>query len=117
MFEVQKHLALTEHGYLGYAVIANKKFWEGLPADVRSQLEAAMKESTAYANKIAKEQNDKDLEAVKKTGKTQVYVLTPEERTAFKKALAPVHVKMESRIGKDLLQSVYKETGFDPTKF
>jgi C4-dicarboxylate-binding protein DctP len=76
MFEVQKHLALTEHGYLGYAVIVNKKFWEGLPADVRSQLEAAMKESTAYANKIAKEQNDKDLEAVKKTGKTQVYVLT-----------------------------------------
>jgi hypothetical protein len=74
MFEVQKHLALTEHGYLGYAVIANKKFWEGLPADVRGQLEAAMKESTTYANKIAKEQNDKDLEAVKKTGKTQVYV-------------------------------------------
>jgi C4-dicarboxylate-binding protein DctP len=63
---------LTEHGYLGYAVIANKKFWDGLPADVRGQLETAMKESTDYANKIAKEQNDKDLEAVKKSGKTQV---------------------------------------------
>ena len=116
MFEVQKYLTLTEHGYLGYAVIVNKKFWEGLPADVRSQLEVAMKESTAYANKIAKEQNDKDLEAVKKTGKTQVYVPTAEEKLAFKKVLAPVHVKMESRIGKDLLQSVYKETGFDPNK-
>jgi len=116
MFEVQKYLTLTEHGYLGYAVIVNKKFWEGLPADVRSQLEVAMKESTTYANKIAKEQNDKDLEAVKKTGKTQVYVPTAEEKMAFKKVLAPVHVKMESRIGKDLLQSVYKETGFDPNK-
>jgi C4-dicarboxylate-binding protein DctP len=117
MHEVQKHLALTEHGYLGYAVIANKKFWEGLPADIRGQLEQAMKESTIYANKIAKEQNDKDLEGVKKSGKTQVYTLTAEEKNAFKKALAPVHVKMESRIGKDLLQSVYKETGFDPSKF
>ncbi|WP_300453408.1 TRAP transporter substrate-binding protein [Accumulibacter sp.] len=117
MYEVQKHLALTEHGYLGYAVIVNKKFWEGLPADVRGQLEAAMKEATAYANKIAKEQNDKDLEALKKTGKTQVHTPTAEERAAFKKALAPVHVKMESRIGKDLLQAVYKETGFDPSKF
>jgi C4-dicarboxylate-binding protein DctP len=111
IYEVQKHLALTEHGYLGYAVIANKKFWEGLPADVRGQLEVAMKESTTYANKIAKEKNDKDLEAIKKTGKTQVYVLTSEERLAFKKALAPVHVKMESRIGKDLLERVYRETG------
>lgn len=114
MHEVQKFLTITDHGYLGYAVIVNKKFWEGLPTDVRGQLETAMKEATAYANRIAKEQNDKDLEAVKKSGKTQVYVPTKEERLAFKKALAPVHLKMESRIGKDVLQAVYKETGFDP---
>jgi C4-dicarboxylate-binding protein DctP len=112
MHEVQKHLTLTDHGYLGYAVIVNKKFWEGLPADVRGQLETAMKESTVYANKIAKEQNDKDLDAVKKSGKTQVYVPTAEERAAFKKVLVPVHQKMESRIGKELIQAIYKETGF-----
>jgi C4-dicarboxylate-binding protein DctP len=112
MHEVQKHLTLTEHGYLGYAVIVNKKFWDGLPADVRGQLETAMKESTQYANKIAKEQNDKDLEAVKKSGKTQVYVPTKAERDAFKKALTPVHNKMEGRIGKDVIEAVYKETGF-----
>jgi TRAP-type C4-dicarboxylate transport system substrate-binding protein len=34
--EVQKIVAVTDHGYIGYAVIANKKFWDGLPADVRS---------------------------------------------------------------------------------
>ena len=114
MHEVQKHLAITDHGYLGYAVIVNKKFWDGLPADVRGQLETAMKDSTAYANKMAKEQNDKDLEAVKKSGKTAVYVPTKEERMAFKKVLVPVHQKMESRIGKEIIQCVYKETGFDP---
>ena len=116
MHEVQKNLTLTEHGYLGYAVIVNKKFWDGLPADLRGQLETAMKEATVFANKIAKEQNDKDLELVKKSGKTQVYVPTKEERLAFKKALMPVHQKMESRIGADLIKSIYKETGFDPTK-
>ncbi|MBL8492592.1 MAG: TRAP transporter substrate-binding protein [Rhodocyclaceae bacterium] len=116
MHEVQKHLALTEHGYLGYAVIVNKKFWEGLPGDVRGQLEQAMAEATKYANSIAREQNDKDLESVKKSGKTAVYVPTKEDRMAFKKALVPVHQKMESRIGKEIIQSVYKETGFDPGK-
>jgi C4-dicarboxylate-binding protein DctP len=116
MHEVQKYLTLTEHGYLGYAVIVNKKFWESLPSDLRRQLEMAMKEATVYANKIAKEQNDKDLESVRKSGKTQVHVPTSEERMAFKKALVPVHQKMELRIGKALIQSIYKETGFDPGK-
>jgi C4-dicarboxylate-binding protein DctP len=116
MHEVQKHLTLTNHGYLGYAVIVNKKFWDGLPADVRGQLEAAMKEATAYANKIAQEENDSSLEGVKKSGKTTVYVPTKDERLAFKKAMAPVHTKMADRVGKDLLQSIYKETGFDPNK-
>ncbi len=114
MHEVQKHLSLTNHGYLGYAVIVNKKFWDGLPADVRGQLEQAMKEATVYANKIAQEENDASLEGVKKSGKTTVYVPTKEERMALKKAMAPVHNKMADRVGKETLQSIYKETGFDP---
>jgi len=116
MHEVQKHLTLTNHGYLGYAVIVNKKFWDGLPADVRGQLEQAMKESTAYANKIAQEENDRALDGVKKSGKTTIYSPTKEERAAFKKAMAPVHTKMASRIGQDMLNAIYKETGFDPAK-
>jgi C4-dicarboxylate-binding protein DctP len=116
MHEVQKHLSLTNHGYLGYAVIVNKKFWDELPADVRGQLEQAMKEATIYANKIAEEENFQALEAVRKSGKTTVYMPTKEERMALKKAMAPVHIKMADRVGRDLLQSIYKETGFDPEK-
>ncbi len=116
MHEVQKYLTLTNHGYLGYAVIVNKAFWEGLPADVRSQLEQAMKEATVYANKIAQDENDSALDGVKKSGKTTVYAPTKDERMAFKKALAPVHSKMADRVGSDLLQSIYKETGYDPSK-
>ncbi len=116
MHEVQKHLTLTEHGYLGYAVIVNKKFWDGLPADIRKQLDDAMEQATRYANQIAKVENDQALEGVKKSGKTQVYVPTKEERLAFKMALVPVHQKMESRIGKELIQSVYKEINFSPSK-
>ena len=114
MHEVQKHLTITDHGYLGYAVIVNKKFWDGLPADVRGQLEDAMEQATRYANQIAKVENESALEAVKKSGKTTVYVPTKEERLAFKKALVPVHQKMEGRVGKETIQSVYKDIGFKP---
>jgi C4-dicarboxylate-binding protein DctP len=116
MHEVQKHMLLSEHGYLGYAVITNKKFWDGLPADVRGQLEKAMQEATVYANKIAKEENDQALEKVKASGKTQVYTPTPQERMALKKSMLKVHKEMESRIGKETIDAVYKETGFDPAK-
>jgi len=112
MQEVQKYLTLTNHGYLGYAVIVNKKFWEELPADVRSQLETAMKEATVYANSIAQKKNDDDLEAVKATGKTEVTVLTDAERAAFRKVLIPVHEKMASRIGKETIDAVYEAVGF-----
>jgi len=115
MHEVQKHLSITNHGYLGYAVIVNKKFWDGLPADVRGQLEDAMKKATIYANQIAQDENDKSLEGVKKSGKTAVYMPTKEERMALKKAMAPVHIKMADRVGKETLQQFYKATGFDPT--
>ncbi len=116
MHEVQKHMTLTDHGYLGYAVITNKKFWDGLPAEIRTQLDKAMAESTVYANQIAKEENEKSLEAVRASGKTEIHTPTAEEKAAFKKAFMPVHKKMESRIGAELIQSIYKETGFDPAK-
>ena len=38
MHEVQKYITNTNHGYIGYVVVTNKKFWDGLPADIRAQL-------------------------------------------------------------------------------
>ncbi|MEO0318889.1 MAG: hypothetical protein RL404_2566 [Pseudomonadota bacterium] len=108
MHEVQKHLTVTNHGYIGYAVIVNKKFWDKLPADVRTQLEGALKEATVYADKIAQEENDKALEAVKKSGKTTIHVPTDAEKAEWRKTLLPVQKSMEGRIGKDLIEAVNK---------
>jgi len=116
MYEVQKYLTLSDHHYLGYAVIANKKFWDGLPPDIRKTLEQCMVETTKHVNEIAKKDNDDALEAVKKSGKTEIITLTPEEKREWKKALIKVHKENESRIGKDLIESIYRETGFDPSK-
>jgi C4-dicarboxylate-binding protein DctP len=116
MHEVQKHVTLSDHGYLGYAVIVNKKFWDGLPSDVRQQLEVAMEQATRYANQIAKVENDTAIEAVKKSGKSEILALTPDQKKVWKKALVKVHDQMADRIGKDLIQSIYKETGLNPAK-
>ncbi|HEV7618789.1 MAG TPA: TRAP transporter substrate-binding protein [Burkholderiaceae bacterium] len=109
MHEVQKHLTVSNHGYIGYAVIVNKKFWDGLPADIRTALEGAMKEATKYSNAIAQQENDDALEAIRKAGKTTVYILNDKEKAEWRKALQPVHKEMESRIGKELITAVNKE--------
>ena len=110
MHEVQKPLTATNHGYIGYAVIVNKKFWDKLPADLRAQLETAMKEATKYADTIAQQENDQALEAVKKFGKTLIYTPTEKEKAEWRAALLPVHKTMEERIGKELINAVNKET-------
>jgi len=111
MNEVQKHATLSNHGYLGYAVIVNKKFWDELPADVRGNLDKAMAEATEYANGIAKAENDQALEAMKAAGTTEFHELTADERAAWRKALLTVHDEMADRIGADLVKRVQQETG------
>ena len=107
MYEVQSHLTMTEHGYLGYAVIVNKTFWDGLPVWIRKQLALAMAESTKFANRIAKYRNNQDLEKLRKSGRTKIYYPSATEREAFRQALQPVHKEMAPRIGQGLLQGVY----------
>lgn len=105
MHEVQKHMTISNHGYLGYAVVTNKKFWEGLPADIRAELTAAMKEATVFERDIAQKDNDDALEKVRAAKTTEIYVLPENERAAWRKALLPVHAEFEGVIGKDLIQS------------
>lgn len=105
-YEVQKNMMLTNHSYLGYAVVANKKFWDGLPPDIRTALETALRDATAYEKAISQVDNDRSLDAIKAAGKTTIYTPTAAEDAAMRKALAPVQQQMEARLGKDLLSSI-----------
>ncbi|RAU20847.1 C4-dicarboxylate ABC transporter [Paramagnetospirillum kuznetsovii] len=109
MHEVQKYATISNHGYLGYAVIVNKKFWEGLPSDIRATLEGAMNEASRFANAIAQTENDDALKAMQASGKTEFYTLTADEAAAWRKAMLPVHADMEKRVGKELIDAFYKE--------
>jgi C4-dicarboxylate-binding protein DctP len=109
MHEVQKYLMMTNHGYIGYVVVVNKKFWDDLPADIRSQLEKAMKEATAFANTSSEKENAEALEEIKKTGKTQFIIPTADETAQMRKAMEPIYADMGARVGKTLLDEVMKE--------
>src|SRR5438477_11365771 len=111
MHEVQKYATVTNHGYIGYVVVVNKKFWDGLPADIRANCEKAMKEATAFGNGQSAKENDDALEAIKKSGKTEIITLTPEQDAAMRKAMEPVYKDVASRVGQPLIDEFLKETG------
>jgi len=114
MHEVQKYATVTNHGYIGYVVVVNKKFWDGLPADIRDELSKAMKEATDYGNNLSVKENDDALEEIKKTGKTEIVTLTPEQDEAMRKAMMPVYKEVASRVGQPLIDEFLKETGRGP---
>ena len=107
--EVQKHITVSYHAHLQYAVIVNSKFWNGLPADVRTQLTKAMDEATDYTNSIATKENEDALAAIKESGKANLHYLTDEQKAAWQKAMQPTYAWAKGRVGQEVLDLVAKE--------
>ena len=112
VYEVQKHMTLSNHGHLAYAVIVNKKFYDGLAPDLRAIIDSSISDSTTYANAIASTENAVALDKIKASGKTTIYTPTTAEINEWKKAVMPVHKEMEARIGKATIETAYKAAGF-----
>jgi C4-dicarboxylate-binding protein DctP len=104
-FEVQPYITESNHGLLDYMVVASTEFWSGLPADVRTTLEAALAEANAYGNKIAADLNEGDKQKIIASGRSQVLTLTPDERAQWVEVMKPVWKKFEDEIGKDLIEA------------
>lgn len=108
-YEVQKDITVSYHAHLQYAVIVNSKFWNGLPPDIRTQLDKAMADATDYTNKIAHQENDDALAEIKKTGKTTLHYLNDADRKAWQEAMQPTYKWAKGRVGQEVLDLLAKE--------
>jgi C4-dicarboxylate-binding protein DctP len=108
-FEVQKDITVSYHAHLQYAVIVNSKFWNGLPADIRTKLDKAMDEATDYTNSIAVKENEDALAEIKKSGKTALHYLTEDQRKAWQTAMRPTYAWAKGRVGQEVLDILAKE--------
>ncbi|MDX2307889.1 MAG: DctP family TRAP transporter solute-binding subunit [Hyphomicrobium sp.] len=113
MYEVQRHATLTNHGFLGYAVIVSKKFWDPLPDDIKAALQKAMTDATPDANRWAAEENADALAEMRKSGPTAFHDPSLEELSSWRDALRPVQDRMASRVGAELLARIRIATGDD----
>jgi tripartite ATP-independent transporter DctP family solute receptor len=106
LYKVQSYMTLSNHGYLGYAVITNQKFWSSLPEDIRAELEAALSETTKWMNDFAVYINDLQLEEIKQTGGIAITELTEQERELWIRRLDPLYDQFSPMIGEDLVEDI-----------
>ena len=104
-FEVQKYMTESNHAIGNYLLITNTRFWNGLPADIRSELEQIVDEVTVEVNKQAEALNAEARQAILDTGKSEIITLTPEQRAAWRDAVRPAWKKFEAEIGLDVIEA------------
>lgn len=110
MHTVQKHITESGHGYLGYVLVVNDEFYQGLPDDLQEAVDTAAEESATFNREIAAELNEKAKQTILKAGTTTILEPTEQQRAAFKAAVVPsVWQKHADVIGKELLDELLKE--------
>lgn len=108
-YESQPYLTVSNHGFMGYVVMADKNFWMSLPPDIRSTLEEIMNEVTEWEREQAKIINERDMKALMDSGKVKIHIQTPEEKEEFKRALKGLDKKMAEILGPQLFNDIYEK--------
>jgi C4-dicarboxylate-binding protein DctP len=104
-FEVQPYITETNHGVIDYMVVTNSEFWNGLPDEIRTELEKIMDEVTEEVNKQAEQLNQEDKQKIIDSGRSEIITLTPEQRAEWVNAMQPVWDKFRDDIGQDLIDA------------
>ncbi len=108
-YEVAPYTTETYHGYLGYVLVTNAKFWDSLPPKIRKILDQCVEDATRYEWKLAAELTKKQRALVLKDPKVKDVILTPAQREIWRKTLVKIYPQFYKTIGKDLIEEAIKE--------
>lgn len=107
-YQHQRYLTISNHGYLGSAVLINKAFWNSLSEEIRENIRLAMDESTDWSRRHSIEINDRHIRELKRTQSMEIHILSKDERKKWHRALKPVYKNMEQIVGRDLMEELYR---------
>jgi tripartite ATP-independent transporter DctP family solute receptor len=108
LYEVQKHVALTNHQYNPQSVIVSKKIWDTLSADEKKILTDAAVEAAKVQRQASRDAAASALDSLKKNG-MQVTELSPAELAKFREKMQPVVAKHSEVVGADTVAALQAE--------
>lgn len=104
LYEVQKHLSLTNHGYTPLIVVMNKAKFDGLSPELQTALVEAAKEAGAYQRQLNLENEKGIIEKMQKAG---IEVIDTVDTKPFKAAIeSEVRKAFIEKNGDDLVKQI-----------
>ena len=113
---LQPDVTLTQHGYLGYAVVTNPRFWASLTRPDRELLSGALAEALALGNRLSAQMNQEALQQLQRSPDVRIHSLTAPQRAALRSAVQPVHDGFARSVGAGLLKDVQQAISLDALK-
>ncbi|WP_256830941.1 MULTISPECIES: DctP family TRAP transporter solute-binding subunit [unclassified Paenibacillus] len=105
LYQVQRFMTISNHGYLGYVVTFNKRFWENLPPDVQQLLQEALRETSDWNNRESL-LHQNQLQSLLQNQSLQIITLSDEEKVLWKKRFEPLYEEFTVIIGKNLMNEI-----------
>ena len=106
LFQVQKYMTISNHGYLGYAVIFNKPFLDDLPSELYSIIQEALNETTIWINNQSLSMQNQQFDAIRKSSTIEIHELTDSERKQWMSSMEPLYSQYAEEIGENLVKEI-----------
>ena len=107
-WEVQKHIALTNHQYNPQSVIFSKKVWDTYSAAEKKVIEDSAAEATKFQREQSRAAVAANLDLLKKNGMS-VTQFSPEEVNKLREKMKPVIAKYSATVGEATVSEVQDE--------
>ena len=108
LYEVQKHIVLSNHQYNPQSLIFSKKIWDTLSPANRKILAEAGVEASKYQRQVSRDAASTALENLKKNG-MQVTELSPAELARLREKMKPVIAKHSEVVGAETVSALQGE--------
>lgn len=106
-YEVQSNMIISNHGYLGYALLFGLDFWNELPTNLQQVVVEAAQEAVEFERELSIDSEATMIAEIAASGTTVTY-LTEAQIAVFAEAMKPVHEQFRSVLGSDLLNLTYE---------
>ncbi|MDN4606258.1 DctP family TRAP transporter solute-binding subunit [Sporosarcina highlanderae] len=107
----QKYLTVSNHGYLGYVLMMNKEFWNGLPEEVQLLITETLSEVSDWERELAKELNESELTEMEECACIEIHYISQAEKEIWEEAFEPVYEYYRKRFGAKYIDSLPKYKG------
>ncbi len=113
-YEVNKYISLTGHVYSTLSFLYSKKIFDGYGKADQDLIKRLAKETGLKGREIARSDEAKYIEDIKKTGNVVITELTPAQKKVFQDATASVWNLVQEKVGADLIKTLKEELAKAP---